>query len=140
MVASCRRCWFVLAVEQLDLGAQDGERRAKLVRRVGHEIALAPERALEPVEHAVEGFRQHANLARGVPRPGAHRQVTRVDGCGDPRDTTQRRGDQRCERGADRDGERERDQPEDEERTSQARLRVRDRGERVGDPQRPDDA
>ena len=46
-----------LAIEQLDLGAQHGERRAQLVRGVGDEVALARERALEAIEHAVERVR-----------------------------------------------------------------------------------
>ena len=69
-----------LAVEHLDLRPQDRQRRAQLVRRVGDEVALARERALQPCEHPVEGAGQHADLAAGADAPGAQREVAGVDG------------------------------------------------------------
>ena len=46
----------------LHLRAQHGERRAQLVRRVGHEAPLARERGLQAGEHSVEGLGQLAQL------------------------------------------------------------------------------
>ena len=56
---------FALAVQQLDLGAQHGQRRAQLVRGVRDEVALAREGALEPLEHAVEGAWRARRPRRG---------------------------------------------------------------------------
>ena len=52
-----------LAVEvDLELGAHAGEGAAELVRSVGHELLLAPDRRLDAVEHGVsippQGFDQ----------------------------------------------------------------------------------
>ena len=52
----------VAALEHLDVGAQAGERRAQLVRCVGHELALRLHRALERVEGGVERARQPPQL------------------------------------------------------------------------------
>ena len=40
--------------QQLEMAADDRDRRAQLVARVGDEVALAGERGLQPVEHGVE--------------------------------------------------------------------------------------
>ena len=64
-----------LTVEQLDLGAQHGERRAQLVRGVGDEVALAPERPLEAIEHVVERVRT-ARRTSPRPRTGPRRGPT----------------------------------------------------------------
>ncbi len=64
-----------LAVEDLDLGPQDGQRRAQLVRGVGDEVALASERPLQPCEHAGRRHRPGSRPRRALrwPRPGATR-------------------------------------------------------------------
>ena len=126
-----------LAVQQLDLGAQHGQRRAQLVRGVRDEVALAREGALEPLEHAVERGGEHADLAAGADRPGAQREVAGVDRGGDRRHAPQRPRDQRRDQHAGGDGERERERPDQRERPQQARLRVADRRQRVGDVERP---
>ena len=46
----------------LDLGADDRQRRAQLVRGIGDEAALAVERAGEPVEHPVDRVGELAQL------------------------------------------------------------------------------
>ncbi len=52
----------VLAREHLHLAADHGQRGAELVRGVGDERALSLEGVGEPVEHVVEGVRQHLHL------------------------------------------------------------------------------
>ena len=64
-----RSRFVLLAGEQLDLAPQHGERGSQLVRGVGDELALAAERALQPVEHVVERIGQHAHLVGAVDRP-----------------------------------------------------------------------
>jgi hypothetical protein len=46
----------------LELGAHHGQRRAQLVRRVGHEAPLAGEGARQAFEHGVEGVGQLLEL------------------------------------------------------------------------------
>ena len=65
--------------EDLDVGAQAGERRAQLVRGVGDELALGVDRALERVEHRVEAAGQAAQLAAAARVDAA----TEVAGLGD---------------------------------------------------------
>ena len=127
-----------LAVEQLDLGAKYRERGPELVGGVGDEVALALERALEPVEHMVEGVGQQSHLSTRMRRPGACREVACLDRCGDSDHPPQRRCDQGCERNSGGDRQRERDQPHDQKGVAHARLRLLHRGERVGDAQCPD--
>ena len=55
-------------LEHVQLPAQDGQRRAQLVRGVGDELALGGERRRQPVEHVVERIRQHLQLAAGAAR------------------------------------------------------------------------
>ena len=50
----------------LDLGADDRQRRAQLVARVGHEAALAVEGGGQAVEHPVDGVREVAQLVLGA--------------------------------------------------------------------------
>jgi hypothetical protein len=59
-----------LAVEQLDLRPQHRQRRAQLVGRVGHELALALERALQSLEHPVKRGCEHRYLSAARDRPG----------------------------------------------------------------------
>ena len=62
-----------LGLEQLEVGQDAGERGAQLVRRVGHELALALERRLglvargvELAEHVLEGVREVSHLVVGL--------------------------------------------------------------------------
>ncbi len=128
------------AVEQLDLGAQHGQGRAELVGGVRDEVALAFERALEPVEHVVEGVGQHADLA--APRSGPARTDSSpaLDGGGDAGHAPQGSGDQRRQADARRDGQQQREHSDDHERAAEACLRLLHRGQRVGDAQRSDTA
>ena len=64
-----------LAVEQLDLRAEHGKRRAQLVGGVGDEVALARERSFEPLQHVVECLAQDLHLATTCARAGAHREI-----------------------------------------------------------------
>ena len=50
----------------LDAAAEGGERRAQLVGHVGHEAPLPLERLVQPLEHAIEGGRQPAELLRAL--------------------------------------------------------------------------
>jgi hypothetical protein len=50
------------AGEHLDVRAQAGERRAQLVRRVRHELALGATRLLERAKHRVEARREPSEL------------------------------------------------------------------------------
>ena len=59
----------------LEVSAGDRERRAQLVRRVVHELALGGERDLEPFEHGVDRGRDLADLVVCGHRPHPHRQV-----------------------------------------------------------------
>ena len=69
--------------QHLDVGAQRGDRRAQLVRGVGHELALGGDRALQRVEHRVEAGRELADLVVARrPRSGARGPRSRR--CGAP--------------------------------------------------------
>ena len=59
----------------VDQSAHLGQRRAQLVRRVGHEPALAGERRLQPGEHRVEGVGQFLQL---IGRPGQGQPLAQV--------------------------------------------------------------
>ena len=67
----------------VDLGADDPERRAHLVRGVGGEAALALEGGVEPRDHLVEGARQTPDLvvrqvqAQAAARGPRHRSARR---------------------------------------------------------------
>ena len=50
------------SLQDLDVGAQGGDRRAQLVARVGDQVALGRHRALERVERGVEAPRQARQL------------------------------------------------------------------------------
>ena len=62
------------AVGQLQLGPEDGQRRAELVAGVGDEVALALQRPVDALEHLVERLAQPAHLVPGLghgqPGPG----------------------------------------------------------------------
>ena len=57
--------------ELLEVAAQDRDRRAKLVREVGHQQAASALLALEGVSHRVEGLGQLAQLPGGTGLLGA---------------------------------------------------------------------
>ena len=50
------------APRELELGLEHGDRGSQLVARVGDEVPLAPERALESPEHPVHGPREPGDL------------------------------------------------------------------------------
>ena len=50
--------------DHVDLGAQDGQRRAQFVRGIGGEFALAAEPFLEPVERLIDRMHQRQDLLR----------------------------------------------------------------------------
>ncbi len=54
-----------IAQGHVDLGADDGQRSAKLVGSVGHELPLRRESGVEPAEHAVERVGQLLQLVSG---------------------------------------------------------------------------
>ena len=70
-------------LQQLDVGAQRGERCAELVARVHHQPALLLARSAQRVEHAVEARRQPAHLVVAVDGdrvgrgPGSRRRRSR---------------------------------------------------------------
>ena len=83
-----------LGGEHLELAADHGQRRAQLVRCVGHERALAGERFGEPVEHVVEGVGEHSHLvAAAAHLVDARVQLARVDLRGDRGHAPQRTRD-----------------------------------------------
>ena len=53
---------LAVAREHLDVRAQAGQRRAELVRRIGHELGLRARRFLERAEHRVEAPGETAQL------------------------------------------------------------------------------
>ena len=55
-------------VEQLEMTADDRDRRAQLVAGVGDELALERERLLEPVEHRVEQVPELGDLVVALRR------------------------------------------------------------------------
>ncbi len=54
---------------RLDVGLDDGDRVAELVRHVGHQPPLGGERRVEAAEHPVDGVGQHAELVAGPVAP-----------------------------------------------------------------------
>ena len=81
-----------VAHRRLELGLDDGERRAQLVARVGQEAPLALERGLEARQHLVQRLAEAADLVvrlgqrkalgaaaqRDLPGPPAHRLERRA--------------------------------------------------------------
>jgi hypothetical protein len=63
------------AREHLDVGAQAGQRRAQLVRRVGDELPLLASRILQRAEHRVEAHGQATELVLAA-RVDPLREVT----------------------------------------------------------------
>src|SRR4051794_20629069 len=57
-----------VVAQDLDVGAQTGERGAQLVGGVVHELALRAHRGVERVEHRVEGPRELAQLVLAIHR------------------------------------------------------------------------
>ena len=137
-MSSCRALLVGLALEQLDLSAQHGQRRTQLVRGVRDEVALAREGALEPLEHVVERGREHTDLSAGADRPGPQREIAGVHRGGHAGHALQRPRDQRRDQHTRRHRQRERERADQREGAQQARLRVGDRGQGVGDVERPD--
>ena len=64
----------------LELGAHHGDRRAQLVRGVGHELAARRRRRLEPAEHPVHRACQLGDLVRrcGLPAPARAASATLI--------------------------------------------------------------
>ena len=81
---------ILLVLEQLELAAQDRQRRSQLVRGVRDEVALTAERQLEPVEHAIEGVGEHADLVPAPTESAAPAEVAGLDARGDRRHPPQR--------------------------------------------------
>jgi hypothetical protein len=55
-------CRLRLGEDDVDRGAHDGQWRAKFVAGVGDELPLAAERAIEPLEHDIEGVGELAQF------------------------------------------------------------------------------
>ncbi len=72
--------------EQLEIGADHGERRPELVRGVGHEALLRRVSAGQAREHLVEGRREATQLIPGGARRDSTRELAR------PRDRSGRLG------------------------------------------------
>ena len=64
--------------EHLEVGAQRGQRRAQLVRRVGDELALRALRVVERLEHRVERRREPARARRRRSASMRREQVARA--------------------------------------------------------------
>ncbi len=85
------------AVQDIDIAADGGQGRAKLMRGVRHEPALRLKRAFDPLQHPVEGLRQPRQLVLVVTGidPGRERFLRvslagdGVGGIGDPVDRGQ---------------------------------------------------
>jgi hypothetical protein len=113
-----------VAQRQLELRAQQRERRTQLVARVGDEVALAAEGGLQAAEHLVQGLAQPLDL---VPRL-RHREPLARGLRGDrrrppphPLDRAQRgAGEQVARRG----GQDERDRTGDQQLVPEARERL----------------
>ena len=117
----------------LDLGADDGQRRPQLVARVGDEATLALERLGEAVEHPVDGV---GELAQLVLRPD-HRDPLVHALLRDPLGETGDPPDRRQRAAGDDVAERRRDQQRAREGEEELRVHARER--RVVEPgrQRP---
>ena len=66
-------------IHRIDAGADDGERRAQLVRHVGGELALGTEALLEAIERLVDGAHQRHDLGRHRRFRQAHLGAGRAD-------------------------------------------------------------
>ena len=114
-----------LARGQLELGAEQRERRPQLVARVGDELPLTLEGRLEPVEHLVQrrpeplqliaGRRHRQPLAGRLGRDRGRAPAHRLDLL--QRDAREAVADER--------GEEERDRAGDQELVAEARQRLR---------------
>jgi len=86
--------------EHFKLPAYHRQRRAELMRRIGHERALAGKCIRQTIEHAVEGMGQNAHLTAHAGIADAGMQIARIDPRGDRRKQPQRsryaRADQGC--------------------------------------------
>ena len=96
------------ALEQLEVGAQAGERRAQLVRGVGDQLTLRAQRGFQLAKHGVEARAQTAQLVATV-RRHAPREIAGardfLDGRSEP---LHRREDRTADKEAERRGEQDR--------------------------------
>ena len=128
---------LLLGGQHLELAADHRQRRAQLVRGVGHERALARERVGEAVEHVVEGVGEHPHLlALALDVVDARVQVAGVHLRGHRGHPPQRAREARTDRqrGEQRPGERE--QAREDERSRHAALRVGHARQRLPHPDR----
>src|SRR5207253_3082250 len=65
---SLQRIRRLTALEELEVGAQAGERRSQLVRGVGDQLTLRAQRGFQLAEHGVEARAQTAQLVATVRR------------------------------------------------------------------------
>ena len=121
------------ARQDLELTAYRGQRGAQLVRGVGDELALAREGVLEPIQHVVEGLREHPDLVTRALRCDSVGEIAGIDSGCDPGHATQgHRGPGGDEVGRDQDaGERQR--AGDRERPRHPGLRPLDGLQRLTD-------
>ena len=124
-------------LDVLQLQAQCGQRRAQLVRGVGHERLLGRQHLGEPRGGVVEDRGELAELRCAAVRRGAGREVARRHPAGRPDEPVDRTGDAPCEHESedgdeDQDPERQRDEPFPHGPHPGVERRAR-----VGDPHRP---
>ena len=118
----------VLAQREVGFRADHGQRRAQLVRRVAGEAALAVERALQAVQHAVERGREAAQLVGARRQVEPFRQVVRFDLRRQARDAVERGEPAACDRAAREHGQHRQHGDRERERERDAAV---ERGDRV---------
>ena len=109
--------------EHLELALHHGQGRPQLVRGVGDELALRLERGFETVEHVVERFGQHPDLAgAGLGGRHARPQVAAVDAGGQRSKPPQRRRYPTAHQVRRDQRQHQRDRRREQERARDARL------------------
>ena len=129
------------ARQHLEVGAQRGQRRAQLVRRVGDELALRALRALERLEHRVERAREAGELVVALgARCGGDRSRVRGDVLGGRGELGDRAAARRARDGRERRPDGDAGQPIDEPRARSAQPAERARRPRSAAARRHDRA
>ena len=124
--------------QQVELSLRDRDRCSRLVGSVSHELSLAVERPLQPIEHVVERYAQALDLGGTAPIVEAAIQLTSVDAGGELRDPIERPGCQGCDPNRGYEEQCQRDRPHNQESVLEAVLRSGHLRQRLGDVEGPD--
>jgi len=130
-----RQC--VVAEADVELGAHDGQRRAQLVRRVGHQLVLLGDPLLEAVEHRVERDREVADLVARARHRDALVEPVDPDPVGLRGHPLHRHQRLARQPPADEGGADQRRRPGQQQQHQDAPDRLLDAVQRLGDDQQP---